>query len=1107
MSFLPKRNRFEWKLIALFACMLCSAVAWGQAINSAEVTGSVTDPSGAVIPGVTITVNNLDKNISRTITTNEAGVYNTGPLVPGDRYEFVFMKTGFATLRRGPMVLRVGSLGMNVELSLGQTTQEVVVTETAPLLETTTAEKSATLPAETLTQLPRTGNPDWQQLIILLPGTSSAGTRNDATPAMDAASVNGSMPFSTALFDGANTNSPMSNNVIMTPIVDAISEVKVTTSLFSAQYGSGGALYNQISKGGTNQFHGMGYDYFRNTALNANAFQFGTTAARTPIHYHAIGGNLGGPIIKNKIFFFYGMERIINHGAANVSYITVPTDNMRAGNFTGMRAIYDPTTQTVDASNVVTRQPFPGNVIPATMLDAVAKNIQTYYPKPNLPGTVSSGVTTNNYQYALPSKNPQIKYFGRFDADIIRNHRITGSATWNDSWGTGVSPVAPVGAIDRDIMNSNAQLSDYWTISPRTLNEFRWGFMAEYDKLKPQTLNKGYPEKLGLKFAKADVFPTINVTDIYTLSQGLHANYQENQHDISDVVTLIRGRHTLHLGGNLIYMITDSTAWGNINGATLSFTGVYTAGSNIGALASTTGVAYADFLLGYAKSWSASISPQYAGRLRNPAAFIQDDFKVSPKLTLNLGLRWMGTTGWWDRDGNARSFDPTVINPATGKPGAMWYGVTKANGRTALQKSQYNNWLPRLGFAYLLNQKTTIRGGFGIYTYPWNVDTYASNGLGNAFTSSGNLTDSTNNVYPVVILSSDGNTNYQGSKGASINSLFKRAPLTPEAYNGQSVGFQQYDSPVPRLYSWNFTIQRELGWSLVAELSYVGNYQNNLPFVTDLNQPPEDKLGPNSAQYRPYPFQTISGPNTQGNANYNALQASITQRMRRGLTFNFNYTWSHMLSNQDSSGRGTMMGVQVFQRAHEPDKNYGNSNFDVRHAFKGYAVYELPFGRGRTYLNQNAIADKVIGGWRLSGTLVWQSGSPFTPVMATNNSYSLSTNASWYPNVVGNPKLEQPTINSWFNVNAFAAPTPGTFGNMGRNIVYGPGMFNMGLSLGKTFTLREGLMFDLAADATNALNHPSFAQPDRLIGPGHIGKITAVRVGARQIQLVFKLRF
>jgi hypothetical protein len=1004
------------------------------------------------------------------------------------------------------MTLRTGSIGLNIQLTLGQTTQEILVEGAAPLLETTSSEKSATLVAETLTQLPQVGAPDWQQFIILLPGTTGTGGSN--APGMDSVSANGSMPFSTALFDGANSNSPMSNNVIATPIFDAISEVKVTTSMFSAQYGNGGALFNQISKGGTNQFHGMGYDYFRNTALNANAYQFGTKAARTPIHYNAIGGNVGGPIIKNKVFFFYGMERVINHGAANVSYISVPTENLRDGNFAGMNTIYDPTSQVVNpTTGAVTRQPFADNRIPAGMIDPIAKKIQDIYPHANLAGTVANGVTTNNYQYAIPSINPQIKYFGRFDADIIRNHRITGSATWNDSPGKGVGPTGEVGTIDRDIMNANAQLSDYWTISPSTLNEFRWGFMAEYDKLKPQTMNKGYPQQLGLTISKADIFPNINITNMYALGSGLHANYQENQHDISDVVTLVRGRHTLRIGANLVYMIADSTAWGNINGATLGFTGVYTAGSNTGSLASTTGVPYADFLLGYAKSWSASVSPQYAGRLRNPAAFVQDDIKVSPNLTLNLGLRWMGTTGFWDRDGNSRSFDPTIVNPATGKPGAMWYGVTHVNGRTALQESKYNIWLPRIGFAYLFDNKTTVRGGFGIYSFPWNVDTYGSNGLGNAFTSSGNLTDATNNVSPVVILGSDGNTNYQGAKGSSINSRFKRAATTPDAYNGQSVGFQQYDSPIPRLYSWNFDIQRQIMDSMMFEIGYVGSHQENLPFLTDLNQVPQDKLGPNNSQYRPYPFQTISGVTTQGRSNYHSLQTSVSQRMRGGLAFNFNYTWSHMLSNQDSSGRGQSMGTQTYQSAYYPDMNYGSSNFDVRHAFKGNVVFDVPFGRGRKYFGKNALADAVIGGWTLSSTVVAQTGSPFTPVMATNNSYSQSSNAVWYPNVVGNPGLPNPSINGWFNVNAFAAPTPGTFGNMGRNILYGPGLFSVGAALRKSFAIRESLRFDLSANATNVTNHPSFAQPDRTIGPGHVAKITGVRGGPRQIELVMKLIF
>jgi hypothetical protein len=1088
-----------------------AGLAWGQATNSADVTGSVTDASGAIIPGVTVSVRNLDKNMEHTTVTNESGLYDSGPLVPGDRYLITFQKDGFASLQRGPMVLRTGVTGLNVQLSLPTATQQIVVNESAPLLETATSEISTTLPSQTLSQLPQVGTPDWQQFIILLPGTTGTpqNGNNVSNPGMGGVSANGSMPFSNALLDGVSINSPMSNNVINTPIFDAIGEVKVSASLFSAQYGTGGILYNQISKGGTNAFHGMGYDYFRNTALNASDFQFGLNTRRAPIHYNAFGGNVGGPVIKNRVFFFFAVENVINHGGSNVNLITVPTAPMRQGNFAGMNAIYDPSSQTVDpVTGIVTRQPFPGNQIPTERLDPVARAIQALYPAPNLPGTVANGVTTNNYNYSLPNSSPLRKYFGRFDADVTRSNRITGSAAWNDAPGIGLSPVCPVNCVPRDIFNTNNQLSDYWTISPRTTNEFRVGFMGEYDILTPQTLGQGWPAKLGLQFAKADIFPTINITGMYSLAPGVNANYKENLFDISDQMTLVRGRHILHFGGEIIIMRADSTAWGNINGATLGFTGVYTAASNSGLLASTTGSPYADFLLGYAKSWSASVSPEYGGRLKSPAAFIQDDFKVIPRLTLNLGLRWMGTTGWEEVHGNERSFDPTIMNPSANAPGGMWFAVTHANGRTSLQDSRWNNWLPRLGFAYQLNNKMSVRGGFGLYTYPWNVDTYASNGLGNAFTSSGNQTDSTNNVQPVVILSSDGNTNYQGSKGSSINTLYRRAPTTPEAYNGQAVGFTQYEQDVPLLKSWNLSVQRQFTGSMLLELAYVGSRGTNLPFLTDLNQVPENKLGPNDAMFRPYPwFQSITGITTQSVSNYHALQASISRRLSGGLSFNANYTWSHMLSTQDSSGWGSKQGNQPYQRAYNPAANYGNSNFDVRHMFKTYVVYDLPFGRDRSFLRTNALLDGVVGGWTLASTFVAQTGNPFTPYMLVNNSYSLSSNALQFPNVTGDWHLANPSISSWFNVNAFAAPAPGTFGNMGRNVLFGPGMSVLSLSLLKSYGIRENLRLEIAANASNLLNHPSFAQPDRLIGPGHVGAITGVTVGGRQIELVAKIRF
>jgi hypothetical protein len=1107
------KSRLLGKLLPLYACMIClyPGVVWGQATNSADVTGSVTDPSGAVVPGVTVTVKDIDKNTERTFITNDSGLYDTGPLVPTDHYLIIFKKEGFATVQRGPLTLSVGVTGLNVQLTLGQSTQQISIQEASgPLLETTTAEISHTVGLETLKLMPHTGGiPDWQAFLAVLPGTRGNGT-NNSNPGMGGVSVNGSMPFSNALLDGATTSSPMSNNVINTPIFDTLGEVKMSDSAFSAQYGGGGIVYNQISRGGGNTFHGMAYDYFKNTALNAAPFGFNGVSFKTPQHFNDFGGNIGGPVIKNKVFFFFGVDHTINHTTPAVSFATVPTAAMRAGNFAGLNPVYDPTSQTVDpTTGVVTRKLFPNNQIPAAMLDTVAKNIQAYYPQPNRDGQLVNGIATNNYSYLAPGDSPKRKYFGRFDADITSNNRITGSAAWNDGPSLPFSPIAPINRAPGDVMNMSGQLSDYWTISPKLINELRIGFMGEYDSFTPDTLGAGYPAKLGLQFSKADIFPNVTISNYYGLGAGLNTAYKENTFDISDQVTLIHGRHLLHFGGGVVIFRADSTAWGNIKGADMGFTGVYTAGSNSGALASNSGSAYADFLLGYVQNWTALNAPEYGGRLKNPGAFIQDDFKVTPKLTLNLGLRWEGNTGWSEVYGNERSFDPNVINPATNAPGAMWYATTKANGRDRLQKGVWKNWLPRFGFAYQLGTKTTIRGGIGMYTFPWNVDTYASAGLGNAFNSSGNQSDSTGNVSPVVILSSDGNTNYQGSKGSAINALYRRAPTTPDAYNGQAVGFNQYTSPSPLLRSWNLTIQRQLSASMMADFGYVGSNQSHLPFTKDVNQVPEKLLGPTDSVFRPYKFQSLNGYTTEGIANYHAFQTGLTRRLTEGWMFNMNYTWSHMLSNQDSSGWGSLQGATPYQRSYDPMANYGNSNFDVRHMLKAYASYELPFGRGRKFANTSKALDHTIGGWTLLASFVTQGGSPFTPSMLVNNSYSLSSNNLWFPNLVGDPKAVTggQTIDSWFNVNAFAAPTPGTFGNMGRNIVYGPRLSAINASLHKTFRFTERMNLDFSANATNIVNHPSFALPDKVIGTGHIGRISGTSVGARQMEMVAKFRW
>ena len=458
-----------------------------------------------------------------------------------------------------------------------------------------------------------------------------------------------------------------------------------------------------------------------------------------------------------------------------------------------------------------------------------------------------------------------------------------------------------------------------------------------------------------------------------------NTEYKENTFDISDQVTLIHGRHLLHFGGGALIFRADSTAWGNIKGAEVGFTGVYTAGSNTGALASGSGSSYADFLLGYVQNWNALNSPEYGGRLKNPGAFIQDDFKVTPKLTLNLGLRWEGNTGWTEIYGNERSFDPNVINPATNAPGALWFATTKANGRDRLQKGVYKNFLPRFGFAYQLGDKTVIRGGIGLYTFPWNVDTYGG-GLGQASATSGNQTDSTGNVSPVVILSSDGNTNYQGAKGAAINSIYKRASNTPDALNGQSVGFFPYTAPSPLLRSWNLTIQRQVTQSMVFDIGYVGSNQSHLPFTTDLNQVPENLLGPNDAAFRPYKFQSVTGNTTDGIANYNAFQTGLTRRYGAGTDVQRQL---HLVAHAVESGflrLGIAAGRHPLPARLQPDGEL--REFELRHSpyVQGACVLTICrlAGAGSSPIPTRPSITRSAAG-RSLGTSSRKGGSPFTP--------------------------------------------------------------------------------------------------------------------------------
>ena len=1081
MSF-RSRLGLSWLATALAVVVWMGLTEPGsaQSMNAGDIRGVVTDVSGAILPDVTVTVVNKNTGVTKVLTTNQDGLFDTASIVTGT-YEITFSKPGFQTLIRSSITVNIGEIPINVQMTVGAVTEQVIVNTDVPLLSTENAEQSTTLDARQLSQLPQVGQ-DWQNFVILLPGASGAPMAGGSQGANDpgqVASINGNLPYSTILADGAAVTLPSSANADVL-VLDTIQEVKIGTSAFSAQYGVGGLMFNQITKGGTDRFHGDVYEYFQNDALNAANYAFAQQTraqAISRLRYNNYGFSIGGPILKRKLFFFFNYDSTKNPGNSTPTTTTVPTAAMLAGDFTGQPTIYDPATTTV-VDGVVHRTSFAdeygnGNKIPTFRLDPLAANLQPYYPKANTAGTIASnGATQNNFIYNIPNANPFTKFFGRADYDIRGNNRLTMTVQQSDNpaFNNGQG-ICPINCQSGDVSRYNAQVTDVWTISPNVINELRLGYTNQLNFFVPSSLNQGFPAKLGWQYAKADIFPTINIDGYYQLTSNINAVYKEHVYDPSDVVTLVRGKHILHFGGEFLFFRDNSTAWGNVNGGTMGFTGVYTASTQGD---STTGLPYADFLLGQMNNWSAQVTPEYGGRMRLPQVFVQDDYKLTPNLTLNLGLRYQIQSGWGEVKGNMASFDPTVQNPASGTLGAMWFGNTKANGRDRLQSPVYTTVLPRVGFAWLMRPDATLRGGFGLYAYNWSLDTYAP-GMGQAFGSRGSVTDNTK-IAPVALLG-----------GTGSNLPFIPASTDPAAFNGTNVNYNQYHTPVGGSYQWNLSLQEQINPNLVVEMTYIGNHGHDLPFIVDINQVPESRLAEaaatnNTSGLRPYPqFGNIFGSTNNALSNYNSLQASAKLRATHGLSFDFNYAWSHFLSEFESSGWGSRAGAKNYQRSFDPSANYANSNFDVRNALKGSAIYQLPFGKGRAFVNNNTLLDAIIGGWQTSGTLVVQSGQPFTVTMQTDNSFSGAQNSQWFPNVVGNPHLASRGpyhgTNQWFNEAAFAVPTPGTFGNSGRNTLNGPGLSQINFSLGKTFSIWESVKFQIRADANNIINHPSFNLP------------------------------
>ena len=1126
-----------FRSLLMLAFGFCAGNAgFAQNSNSGDIRGTVTDTSGAVLPGVNVSVINIDTGVINKFVTNSDGLYDTNSILPGN-YTLEFSKGGFTVLKRGPIPIQVGIVTVDAVLRIGAATEVVEVKSDAPLLKTEDAQVTTTLSTQQLSDLPNVDPANgWTYLMKLLPGaTSTPGMGNgsgDENPGVDQA-IAGTMPyFSSYLVDGGSIWLPHSANIDQ-GLSESVAEVNVIATTASAQYGGGGNVFNVISRSGTNQFHGALYEYFQNDDLDARDY-FNSSGPKAKQRFNYFGGAVGGPIVKNKLFFYFNYQQLKNPNSS-IANVSEPTAEMKAGCFDpkifGNNLTLDP----AHGGTPLTTNPaqcgaFNPNdlALPTAYFDPVAMNIQKLFASPNLSGV------QNNYSYLKAGSGSLKKTFGRLDYNISDKNRVNMSITMHDTphvVNVDPGPDCPIACETHAAEGYNAQISDVFTASSSLVNEFRYSFVRQANWFVPQTLGQGYPTKLGLKFSYADVVPTVQINGTggpQAIAPGTNAVFIENTFVPSDVVTMIKGRHILHFGGELMFEQDNSTPWGSINGASLTFSGQYTTNNPL------VDVGYADFLLGDVQAWSANTQPEHGMRAKNPSFFVQDDIKLRANLTVNLGVRSETHGGMSEVHNNMGGFDPTLPDPVastsaypTNSMGSIWFaGLNGARTQSFQTKTQV---MPRLGFAWQVTNNWVVRGGVGQYASLWSMDTVGGPlGFGTGVTG----TASANPGQPPVVQLS--------GTGANLSVIGGRNPLsyiTPAKPQGNGfIPYTPYDLPIMNGWQWTGSVQRRLPSNMVVEAQYVGSHWQNLEFEADVNQLPANKLGcpgqPALQDCRPYPqFAGIGigsgGSRTglySGISSYEAAQILLHKPTGHGLAAELSYTWSQLKDDMDTSGWGNQFGSVYYQDAHNPSANYGPSNFDRSNSFKGTVVYAVPLGKGHQYLN-STLEDAALGGWRASADFEAESGVPFTVVMNSSvpdgslgGSDNNGSSAALYPNLVGNPGASHQSLSQWYNQLAYAPPSADTFGSNKRNSLRGPDLTDIDFSLAKSWGLVgwESGKVQLRMDAINVLNHPSFQNPSNSLNPAalssgvpdpSVGKITATTITGRTVQLSGRFSF
>jgi hypothetical protein len=1064
----------------------------------------VFDPNKGVVPNATVVITEKDTNVSRRATTNDMGDYVITPLNPG-AYTISASAQGFKTTVRPGIELLVGQdLRVNVVLEIGQTNESVQVTAEAPIVDTESGALGHVMTTTQITDLPLNGR-GFSELARLTPGVvllAGTGNVNRIRPEfVNGTTISGVRGNQVSYYiDGVDTSEQHQGGSWIQTSIDALQEFSVQQNAYSAEFSRSGSFYNVTTKSGTNTVHGALFDFLRNDKLDARNF---FASQREVLKRNQYGAAFGGPLYlphlydgRNRTFFFLSYEAM-RERVGVVTNQVVPTQAMLQGDFSapGLNQIFDPLTTAV-VGGKVTRQPFENNIIPKARLSPQAAYFNAFIP--------TSNTLDGFFRYSPSRAFDEDQGNIRIDQNLGDNHKAFGRVSIHDNRLHDPNDAPALGYSDMKTRGYNVALSLTSNLRPTVINELRFNALSGIVDLPAFLQGTDFNAEAGVHGMEEtkrsyDIgsFPDFTWTGYNSVRGSSFDQRPKTQdrdtYEVYENVTWIKGKHLLKFGAKMRWyqwLGTDSKSYVG----TFNFNGQNTENP---ANSARTGHPFADWALGLPNSGNRGYpSDTFGGKYTAWHFFVQDDFRVTPKLTLNLGLRYEYTPWTTPYRGQTGTFDgsldrPIIVASKTkeidldAQPAAsVAYGYLKDLIQTSFEAglpytvsyNDVNQWAPRFGFAWRpFGDKTVLRGGYGIF-----YEGESTSDRANLFMPPFLLEDSAVNDRNVI----PDRTLADFFLGAPLGSANSTIGLTP-AYVDLKMGYDQH---------WNFGVERQLTKNSALDIEYVANKGSNLAGRNAFNIP---DAGPGGIQARrPFPrFSGFSYISSDDSSTYHALQLKFEKRLSAGFWLLTSYTYSKSLWTANTPAVG---GRYAYER--------GPSYFHVPHSFSLSYGYEFPFGRGRRLLTDaHPLVDGIVGGWQMQGIVLLRSGIPYTPTIS-RDAANIGVSGQ-RPNRIGSGSLDNPTLERWFDVNAFEQPANFTYGNSGSRILYPDMVRTFDFSLFKQFRVTEGSRIQFRAEAFNLPNTPSFSAPNATIGASSAGRVTSTVSSPRQIQAAIKYLF